>query len=282
MSDFFTKITASLEEKGKHIQKITSRPFVVPQHPVGDPKDPFAKDKIKAELQQRLNYISYPNQDRTSLCGPAAFFYCVQISSPKDYERMVWELWKTGKTSINNLAINVPKQTRRPHSYFKSNGEPKILGIDWMTLGGLRGSSNNLLAYQSPDDDTSAISTPNEVEEWFTKAGFTLKETFVQDSIYNHKLINEYAKRPNHYVVSLVDSAIIDNGRDVKPNVPNHWIVWSSPLTHADGRMIDDIKDSDKVTMICFSWGQHDKPLRQNCTYGEFKVLHYACYIFVK
>lgn len=265
-------------------QTIRNRPFVVPQHPVGDPKDPFAKDKIKTQLQQRLNYTSYPNQEQTSLCGPAAFFYCLQKSSPKGYERMVWELWKTGKTSINNLAINVPKQTRRPHSYFRNdNGKPKISGIDWMTLGGLRGSSNTLMAYQSPDDDTSAISTPNEVEEWFTKAGFTLKETFIQNSIHNHQLINKYVKRPNHYVVSLVDSAIISDIRKVKPNVPNHWIVWSSPLAHIDGRAINNgVKDSDKVKMTCFSWGNYNKPLRKNCTYGEFKVLHYMCYIFVK
>lgn len=84
-------------------------------------------------------------------------------------------------------------------------------------------------------------------------------------------------------MVSLVDSAIINNIRKVKPNVSNHWMVWSSPLTHIDGRAINDgVKDSDKVKMTCFSWGKNNKPLRKNCTYGEFKVLHYMCYIFVK
>lgn len=97
------------------------------------------------------------------------------------------------------------------------------------------------------------------------------------------KIINEYVKRSNYYVVSLVDSAIISNLRKIKPNVPNHWIVWSSPLTHFGGGIINDnITDSDKVTMTCFSWGENGKKLRANCTYGEFKTLHYTCYIFTK
>ena len=71
--------------------------------------------------------------------------------------------------------------------------------------------------------------------------------------------------------------------RKVKPNAPNHWIVWSSPLTHFGGGIIhDDTKDSDKVAMTCFSWGEKDKKLRSNCTYKEFKTLHDICYIFVK
>mgnify|MGYP001757325313 FL=1 len=134
-----------------------------------------------------------------------------------------------------------------------------------------------------PRDDTAAITAPPMLIEWFKKAGFVLKETFVRNSIYNHQLINEYVKRPNHYVVSLVDAAIIDNMRKVKPNAPNHWIVWSSPLTHFGGGIIhDDTKDSDKVAMTCFSWGEKDKKLRSNCTYKEFKTLHDICYIFVK
>lgn len=132
--------------------------------------DPFSKDKIEAQLKQRLNYTSYPNQNQTSLCGPAAFFYCLQKSSPQDYERVVWDLWAKGKTCINQLAIKVPTQTRRPYGYFEADGTPKILGIDWMTLGGLRGSSNIVLAYQSPDNEISAISTPNEIKAWFAKA----------------------------------------------------------------------------------------------------------------
>lgn len=280
MSDFFTKITASLEEKGKHIQKITSRPFVVPQHPVGDPKDPFAKDKIKAELQQRLNYISYPNQDRTSLCGPAAFFYCLQKSSPKDYERMVWELWKTGKTSINQLTIDVPRQTRRPHSYFRDdNGKAKISGIDWMTLGGLRGSSNTLMAYQSPDDDISAISTPNEIKEWFIRAGFTLVEEFILNNHENHIKMNEYFNS-NHYIVSLVSSNILPQGKG--PNLPNHWVVWSSTLNGTNGKPIHNkTKANENIGLTVFSWGEHYMAIKP-MTYTMFKVRHHKSFVFRK
>lgn len=55
-------------------QTICNRPFIAYEHGIGDQLDPFTWNVIEGQLRERLNHENYPNQDRTSLCGPAAFF----------------------------------------------------------------------------------------------------------------------------------------------------------------------------------------------------------------
>jgi hypothetical protein len=39
------------------------------------------------------------------VCGPAAFFYCLQKDRPDVYAQAARELWRYGKTRIGNLKI---------------------------------------------------------------------------------------------------------------------------------------------------------------------------------
>lgn len=259
-----------------------SKIFRTPEHATGTVNDPFSKSKITTQLNGRIALTSYPDQDRTSLCGPAAFFYCIQVAMPFAYEKCVWDLWEKGQAKINNLQINIPKQTRQPHSYFKKDGTPKILGIDWMTLGGLRASSNLLLAYQSPDDDASAITTPDELISWLKQAGFKLKETIVMNSIENHKILNGYVKLPNHYIVSLINAGMLPDGSIVGPRLPNHWVVWTSQLTDLKGNLVNEsTKPNDIVKLNVFSWGKRYQSIKQ-ISYTQFKLHHTTAFVFIK
>lgn len=40
------------------------------------------------------------------MCGPAAFFYCLQQDRPDVYARPPGELWRYGKTKIGALTIS--------------------------------------------------------------------------------------------------------------------------------------------------------------------------------
>lgn len=81
-------------------QTICNRPFIAHEHGIGDQLDPFAWNVIEGQLRERLNHENYPNQDRTSLCGPAAFFYCLQIKYPAFYRMVVWKLWALGEARL--------------------------------------------------------------------------------------------------------------------------------------------------------------------------------------
>ncbi|HBL6926974.1 TPA: hypothetical protein LSH75_004624, partial [Citrobacter koseri] len=85
-SDNFDKIC--------HISK--HRVFIDSQFPVGHSFDPFEKSKIERQLKARLAHTSspqdymrgrYPDQNRSSLCGPAAFLYTLLIDNPQLYSK---------------------------------------------------------------------------------------------------------------------------------------------------------------------------------------------------
>ena len=71
----------------------------------GESKDPFSKAQIEAGLQARLNE-PFPNQDSTSLCGPAAYFFCLINLSPAKYKLAVKQLWEIGQAKLDNLKLN--------------------------------------------------------------------------------------------------------------------------------------------------------------------------------
>ncbi|MBJ9016295.1 hypothetical protein I5438_23670, partial [Citrobacter freundii] len=81
---FNKKFSKGLTTNSNKFDKICSisnhRVFIDSQFPVGDPFDPFEKSKIERQLKARLAHVSssqdymsnqYPDQNRSSLCGPA-------------------------------------------------------------------------------------------------------------------------------------------------------------------------------------------------------------------
>jgi len=48
--------------------------------PIGGPDEPFDRIKIESQIASRMNYNSYPDQGRTSLCGPLRMEMGVGIS----------------------------------------------------------------------------------------------------------------------------------------------------------------------------------------------------------
>ncbi|MDC9580044.1 hypothetical protein PSI15_00335 [Xenorhabdus sp. PR6a] len=97
---------------------VPERPFIAKEYPVGHPHDPFEKRKIESQIQDRLSKRTYPDQNGASLCGPAAFFYCLQIDRPDIYEQAARELWKYGKTKIGQLEIKPGEGCRHPKGTF--------------------------------------------------------------------------------------------------------------------------------------------------------------------
>lgn len=104
-------------------QQTTARVFNDPANPIGTASDPFEKSKIADQLRARVakahgqqptsqsRIAAYPNQQDTSLCGPAAFFYALLMDRPDLYAQAITELWETGETKIggciSSLAMTV-------------------------------------------------------------------------------------------------------------------------------------------------------------------------------
>lgn len=237
------------------------------KHPMGSPGDPFEKQKIIEQLRVRiarahgkpntssLRLPAFPDQDRTSLCGPAAFFYALLMDRPDVYARSVTELWEKGETTIGRLHIKPSHGCRNPTNFSKSAPGDRIPPIDWITLASLRDSENALLDYDSPDDQTAGITLPGALESWFIKAGASRVFDNVQlGSLSLVQLIELLSfAGPAHHIVSLVNAAMVQGGAGVGKN---HWIVWQGIPETLSGVITPTTPLDQKITHSSFfSWG---------------------------
>ncbi|SJN26772.1 hypothetical protein [Psychrobacter sp. JB385] len=266
--------------RGDISTKITSRPFISRQHPLNDPKDPFTAAKVNQELSDRMALKTYPTQGASSLCGPATLFYCLLVDYPKLYKRAVAELWRDGKTTVNNLKIEPNARTKNPKDLFKTKDELRILAIDWITLASLRDSTNNIMSYSSPFDQAAGITLPADIIDWFKKAGYRHVDTFVLDSSTNIIKINGYQNNSNYHVISLVNSGFISGQGLPTINFPNHWVMWTDQVRNRDGSPIrSDIKSHDAVKLKLFTWGEIARPIQANLSFAEFQKYHFQAIV---
>lgn len=240
--------TPKLESEGgetKHIQ-IThpERPFISKENPIGTPQDPFEKNKIEAEINDRFYHLSYPNQASASICGPAAFFYCLQMDRPDIYAQAAKELWLYGKTKIGRLDITPSDGCRHPTGHFNGN----ISGLDWMTLAGLRDSENSIFSFDTLDSPVAGITMWQTLTEWFEKAGYERVFSNVgitQSGIQGIRDLNKYIE-DGYKVITLINDGLLI-GSKKNTTYPTHWIVWNGPVIQ---------KSNGYVNLELFSWGK--------------------------
>ncbi|MEA5103967.1 hypothetical protein [Pantoea sp. S18] len=250
------------------------RAFIAQEYSVGDPEDPFEKGKIKNKISSRINHSSYPNQGATSLCGPASFFYCLQMDRPDIYQKAANDLWAFGKTKINNLVIEPGKGCRHPKGKFYFNGRERVSGLDWITLASLRDSENSIMSYDEIDDQVAGITMWGKLSEWFEKAGYVkvfsnvgLSNSNVQDLAK----LNEYAN-DGFKVVTLISAGMLfDFGPD-DTSSKNHWIVWDGAIKNEKGQYVSESSKMDEIVNLkLFSWGEVKNQIKLD------KSLGYVC-----
>ncbi|MFD1259848.1 hypothetical protein [Entomomonas asaccharolytica] len=272
---------------------ISSKPriFEAKEHGIGDPLDPFTKEKVEEELKIRMTrpaisynqmlnlplldaqrrVLSYPFQDRSSLCGPASFFYCLLEDRPDIYQQVIKELWETGKTKIGTLKIEPGTDCKNPTSFFRTfnakSGQviiTKLPAIDWMTLASLRDGENSIFDYQSPDNEFSGITMDGAIKKWFQKIGvqciYSTRFNLVLDYLFGSNLslrevclLNSYINSSNHIITLIGDGLIQSEG--VKRKV--HWIVWQDKLRlkKDNTEVTTSTPLTEIVTLKLFSWG---------------------------
>lgn len=226
------------------------RPFIAKEYPIGNPEDPFEKSIIEEQIEKRFNHSSgsFPTQNSASACGPAAFFYCLQMDRPDIYAQASRDLWRYGKTKIGELDISPSNGCKHPSgTFYTADGRPKILGVDWMTLVGLRDSENSVLSFDELDSPIAGITMWQTLTDWFEKAGY--EKIFsnagpIQVGIQGLRDLNEYAQK-GYKVVTLINDGLLGRS-DSTTTVPTHWIVW-------DGIATQD--SSGYMHLNLFSWG---------------------------
>ncbi|PHM70022.1 transposase [Xenorhabdus kozodoii] len=250
---------------------IPERVFIAKEYPVGHEKDPFEKSKIESEIQDRIAKKTYPRQGWASLCGPAAFFYCLQKDRPDIYEQSARELWKYGKTKIGRLEIKPGDGCRHPSGSFYNNGAPTISGLDWITLASLRDSENAIFSYNQVEAETAGVTMWGKLTEWFEKAGY--EKIFDNISIFSHSNINDIITlndyiRKEYIVVSLISVGML-NGSAGETSGKNHWIVWEGEVS-SKGKSINLDSENEIVNLNMFTWGGISERVKSNNNLNYF------------
>jgi hypothetical protein len=211
-----------------------------PQFP-GMPRSSVARG-----LKDRVNDPKNLRQQKASLCGPAAFHFCLLNCHPEQFVQYVIDLYTTGEAKIGDLHVKPSVGCR----HFNSDTS-LIDDVDWIALASLRDSENIAMSYSSPNDEVSGATMPHTLAKWFEKARFrnVHNET---NSILSKGLptLESASHRIAHaqFVCLFINGDMFDavNFKH-RSHFPDHWAVM-------DGALTSD-KDDD-VRFCVYSWGR--------------------------
>lgn len=139
--------------------------------------------------------------------------------------------------------------------FYTRGGQPRILGLDWITLAGLRDSENTMLSFDALDSPVAGITMWQTLTEWFEKAGYENVFSNVgitQAGVQGIRDLNKYVER-GYKVVTLINDGLLE-GSTNNTTLPTHWVVWDSSVTQ---------DDNGYVNLKLFSWGKSANWIKQ-------------------
>ncbi|HCM1932659.1 TPA: hypothetical protein N3A15_004388 [Salmonella enterica subsp. salamae serovar 51:c:-] len=290
---FNKKFSKGLTTNSNNFDKICNiskhRVFIDSQFPVGDPFDPFEKSKIERQLKARLAHVSspqdymsnqYPDQNRSSLCGPAAFLYALLIDNPQLYSQYIKDLWNSGKAMLGSLKVTPSHGCCHPVKYTKTSGETLVPAIDWISMASLRDNENHSFDYSSPTDTLSGATLPDTIAGWVNSVGSKVVYNSGTSLVSSWPIeqviwLNNYIS-PDYHVAVLINDGLISDSWNM---TPTHWIMWTGKVTTMQSKQPVDknTPDNTLVDLELFSWGN----IAYLSQYGKSHTLKDFCkYIY--
>lgn len=212
----------------------------------GQPGKGFARisrQDVVDGLRVRIADPSKVDQSAASLCGPAAFFYCLLEEMPHLYTQYVIDLYMTGEAKLGGLHI-------KPSSGCRAYQPPldKIHPVDWIALASLRDSENTLFDYSSADDTAAGITMPKGLAGWFQKLGWKARNTTNVFFTKGRSEVNECIRNfPNGHICLFINMQMLNALKFAHHSVtPNHWVVLTKPM----------VVQQDMIKFGVYTWGR--------------------------
>ena len=204
----------------------------------------IARSDVVDGLKVRIADPSKQNQSAASLCGPAAFLYCVLEEHPEIYAQYVIDLYKTGEGRLGKLHV-------KPSSGCRAYQPPaaKIHPVDWIAMASLRDSENTLLDYSSADDTAAGITMPHSLAAWFEKLGWRgVRNNTNSFFVKGRDEVNACSRDfdSDRRVCLFINMQMLDPLKFAHRSVtPNHWVVLTKRMT----------VQRDMINFGVYTWG---------------------------
>ena len=174
---------------------------------------------MKGSINNRGRVLS---QGKSSLCGPAAFFFTLLKIRPDIYVELVIELYTNGKATFKDLKLESSQSAKKL--------KPVTLReVDWLLLSSIKPK------YDHPDEQFDGITLPGKLKKWFTDAGFT--DVVDNTNLMSNKGLETLLKAQNDYssgytICLFVDADIFYPFKHKAGSsfFPNHWVVMNSDV----------------------------------------------------
>ncbi|MDR1425029.1 MAG: hypothetical protein LBI92_10580 [Azoarcus sp.] len=194
-----------------------------------------ARETFIDAVEKRRNDPTYIEQGGSSLCGPAAFLYCVAREKPDDFAHYALDLALEGKGSLGNLIVEpgsaclgterlqIGQGTKAGTQGTKAR---TITPADWVTLASLRDSTGRVSSMDSVTSDLGGMTHPDALAGWFGGTGWfrdvrnEARIAGTHDPLRHLLGINSL---PLSYVCLLINANIMTGG--VVFRIPTHWVV---------------------------------------------------------
>lgn len=269
----------------------------------GDPAQTSPADwgvtrkQVVDQLENRVTGNEWPSQQFTSLCGPAAFMFCLLEDRPDIYARFVIDLWRNGRAYMGSLDVQPSYRLRANTKLAVETAD--IAEVDWMSLGGLRGFDG---AYSEPKNSTAASTHTLTLSKWFNAVG--------AQAIHDNSrilgrgnwsdLLEVSCFIDTSWVVMLVNASILPKARVRGGSfIADHWIVATGAIfidnKYAPSHMpainnracINASEDgppnnSWPLRLTAFSWGERNNKLidAPNTTVKYFLDHYHGAFVF--
>ncbi|MBV8793178.1 MAG: hypothetical protein JO237_14145 [Pseudolabrys sp.] len=200
--------------------------------------------RLVAGMIERVNDPTKQNQAAASLCGPAAFLYCLLNAHPEQYVQYVVDLYLTGKARIGSLKVEPSVDCR----YYAPPAD-RIAPVDWIALASLCDSENTTLTYSSVDDTAAGITMPHSLAHWLGAAGFSGVKNDTNLVHRKGRKDVEAAKQEADLfrrVCLFINANLLDAAKQTKKSMfPDHWAVIEK-----NPQIVNDA-----VSLSVYSWG---------------------------
>lgn len=254
----------------------------------------LSKPLLVSNLRERCEEPWRIYQNKTSLCGPAAFLFVIAKKDPEIYVKYIIDLYQTGSASINELKVVAGQGCRDYNPVVKNEGGQfrAISPADWVGLASLRDSENSLFNYDHHSDEFAGITLPGNLASWFRRAGYNSIEN--RTNVVFDKGLSNLLEANRKYVagheVCLFVGAKILLGMPKGKAPADHWVVMTSQIqvnTDADlecypPERLENLGDSIydmKIYFKVYTWGEGSRSVNlanRSLTVSQFLDYYYG------